>query len=248
MSKKSLSAANGVRRAAYVKRREAYAHQGFRRGNSPAVRRHSQYAGETELRAWRRHNLFCARERRARVQALREWNYGEKKPGSCWGPLGPSGERFLDSMMGLRCFRTGRLDISIKEIARKLRMCVQTVCSYVERLEGLGLLVKLRRSRPIEAPEPGGPQVEQITNAYWFQLPAELAERVRQILGSGSKPVDQEDRERADAEAVEAMLATVSAEDMTRFRAGDTGALAQVLIALAKGIDRRDGAIPTRRD
>lgn len=247
MSKKSLAAANAARRAGQESRRAAYAHSNARRGNSPAVRRHSEYAGEVELRAWRLHNTFSARDRRARMEAVRRWNYGAKPKGASWGPLGPSGERFLDSMMGLRCFRTGRLDISIKEIAAKLRMCVQTVCSYIERLEGLGLLVKRRRSRPVENPEPGGPQVEQITNAYWFQLPAEIAELVRQILDRGGKPACQADRERAEAEALAAMLATLSAEDLARFRAGDTGALADALAALGRGVDRREGAIPIVR-
>lgn len=245
MSSKGLIAANAVRRAAYTKRRAAYAQQQKRLLGRNPVRRHSPYAGETELRAWAQHNVFGARDRRARLAVIHQWNYREKKKGASWGPLGPSGERFLDAMMGFRCFRTGRLDISIREICAKLRMSVQTVCGYIERLEKLGLLKKLRRSRPVENPEPGGQQVEQITNAYWFQLPPELQERVRQILEGSGKPVDQEQRERADAEAVAEMLSTLSAEDLARFRMGDTSVLANALAGLARAVDRSTGAILT---
>ena len=238
MSADRLAAANSALRARRLTKSFATRATPHRTG---AVHRHSKYAGELETRAWRQHNVFSAMSRRARMQAVREWNYLQKEKGQSWGPLGPSGERFLDSMMGLRCFRTGRLDISIKEIAAKLHMCVQTVISYIARLEDLGLLVKLRRSRPIEDPEPGGPQVEQITNAYWFQLPLDLAERVRQLLGRGGAPVDQQEREREQAEQLEAMLKTLSAEELARFRLGDAGELARVFAALARGIDAKEG-------
>lgn len=236
-----LASANTARAARHAIKSTMYGLSAANRGNSRHVHRNSQYAGEVETRAWKRHNVFGAAERRARTETIKAWNYREKKKGESWGPLGPNGERFLDGLMGLRCFKTGRLDYSIRTIADKLCMCVQTVISYIARLEGLGLLVKLRRSVPIADPEPGGPRVEQITNAYWFTLPPELAERVRQLLAKGGKPVDQEEHERAQADAVAEMLASLSTEELAAFHAGDTGPLAERLKALGRALDKHKG-------
>ncbi|TCP30674.1 hypothetical protein [Sphingomonas sp. BK235] len=235
-----LKAANAARLSRYFNKTASFSSSTQRRGHSP-VRRHSQYPGEREARAWRQNNVFTAAERRARMTAVREWNYREKKKGAAWGPLGPSGERFLDFLMGMRCFTTGRLDMAIKTMAEKLVMSVQTVCNYVERLVSLGLLTKIRRMEPVEEPEPGGPQVKQITNAYWFELPAEITERVRQIMSGGGKPVDQEEHERAQAELVREMVKTLSAEEMARFYAGDGTVLAEALARLGSAVDRKKG-------
>ena len=241
-----LAAANAARRARqHIK---TFAHRGQSRGNSPAVRRESRYTGDREERAWRTHNLFGVKEREARSRAVSEWNFAQKRKGQAWGPLGPSGQRFLDSMMGLRCFQTGRLDWSIRTIAEKLRMSIQTVCGYVKRLVACGLLVKVRRSAPVEDPVPGGPVVEQITNAYWFELPPEIAERVRQILGRHVKPADQEQHEADQADELQRMLDQLTAEELAALHAGDGSVLAKHLAALGRAVDRSQRAILAGRE
>lgn len=234
-----LKAANAARLSRYINKAASFSGSPRRRPYTP-VRRNSQYPGEQEVRAWKQHNTFTAAERRARTKAVREWNYREKKKGAAWGPLGPSGERFFDFLMGVRCFETGKLEMPIKEMAKRLVMSIQTVCNYVERLVSLGLLTKIRRIRPKENPEPDGPQVEQITNAYWFQLPAEIAERVRQILSGPGKPVDQEEHERAQAELVREMVKSLTAEEQARFYAGDATALSDALARLGAGVDAKE--------
>lgn len=234
-----LAAANAARQARQVQKRYAFNLTGKRRGNSPKVQRNSYLAGDREQREWRMNNVFGAAERFARIKAIREWNHTEKKAGQPWGPLGPNGERIIDYLFGRRCFRTGQLDPSIGEIASTLKLCVQTVVSTLKRLIDAGLLQKLRRTQRIEDAEPDGPQVEQISNAYWFGLPKAIAARVKQLLAKGGKPVDQEQHEQDQAEQVAAMMATLSAEDLAAFHAGDMTVLAKALQGLGRAVDQQ---------
>jgi len=100
----------------------------------------------------------------------------------------------------------------------------------------------MRRTRPKENPEPDGPQIEQISNAYWFKLPKAIAMVVRQLLIKGAKPADQEHREQEDARRVQEMIASLSAEDQARLHAGDISPLALALRDAARAIDARASA------
>ena len=83
--------------------------------------------------------------------------------------------------------------------------------------------------------------MRQISNAYRLTLPRSAAELVRRLLGRAPPPDDDVTRRREEEERVAAMLATLSAEELARFRAGDT-ALGRELARLGRAIDRN--AIP----
>lgn len=239
----TLAAANAARRDRYKIRTTSYQMKGLRRGKSGKVRRDSYQAGEREAREWRRHNIFSATERAKRLVAIAEANRRTKAAGKVCGDLKYRDLEILDCLMGVRCFRTGACEPALREVASMVRVCVQTVCDAIKRLVAFGVLGKVRRTRPIESPEPDGPQVEQIPNAYWFPLPAKIAERVRAFLSPGGKPVDQEQREQDEAALVAAMIASLSAEDLARLHAGDNSILAAALAACGRAHDERSTAI-----
>jgi hypothetical protein len=240
-----MAAANAARLA---RRGFGSAGSGQRRGKNLSVRRKTYNAGEREKREWRAHNVFSLAERNARFAAINEWSWAQKEPGKPCGALSWSAQRVLDYLMGTRNYRTGQCDPAYSTIARDLRICLDTVSRCIKQLVDAGLLNKLRRSQPVEDPEPDGPQIEQISNAYWFSLPKRIAMRVAQLLGRGHKPADQAQREKDDAEAVQAMLKTLSVEELARFRMGDLTPLSDALASFGRSHDRRSTAIPVTRE
>lgn len=106
-------------------------------------------------------------------------------------PLGFTGIRVLEILLGRRGvpidFKTGRLDPAIDTIARHGRLVRATVIRALARLKEHGFLQWVRRSRPTEnaGARAAGPQREQITNAYFFdltRLPATVRQRLRDLL------------------------------------------------------------------
>lgn len=244
---RSMRAANAARRERQIIKRTMDACSGKRRGKSKVLR-NSYLAGDREKREWRAHNIFGVVERDKRIQAIEEWNYGAKQPGKGCGPLGYSDVRVLRYLMGVRDFKDGRCDPAYSDIATALRICFQTVSNAIKRLTAEGLLGKLRRTRPKLDAEPDGPQVEQISNAYWFTLPKGIMARVRQLLCKGGKPVDQEQREREEAEQIAAMIASLTAEEAARFYAGDQTVMAAAIASFGRAVDRQTSATLSGRD
>jgi hypothetical protein len=104
-------------------------------------------------------------------------------------PLGFTGIRVLEILLGRRGvpidFRTGRLDPAIDTIARIGRLVRATVIRALARLREHGFLHWVRRTRPTGNAGHAGPQREQITNAYYFDLaalPAKVRQRFRDLL------------------------------------------------------------------
>jgi len=208
------------------------------------VRRNSRHAGERELEQWRVANRFSAAERRTRLQALREYDRQHKLPGKVMGPIGRTAIEIADELMGMRCFRTGRLDPALETIARRLRISKQTVVSALRRLKLHGFIDWFRRTRPVEDPEPGGPTVEQETNAYWFKLPKWAQDRVRAALRRNPVPVDVQAHAAAQAADVAAMLAAASPDERIDYRVDDGDGLSDALRALQGSLSKRGAASP----
>jgi hypothetical protein len=197
------------------------------------VRRNSYRVGEREGRYW---SKFNKGERNARMRAAEEYDRKHKEPGKRNGPLGHVALEILREMMRRIDFKTGRLDPSIDTLATKLRRSPTTIVNGLARLRDHGWLNWIRRFEPIENPDDFGPQVKQVSNAYWFGLPKEAADMVRRLMGRSPLPADEVTRQKEEEERTAAMLASISAEDLARFRAG-TSPLGDILAALGRGID-----------
>lgn len=240
---KGLAGARAARADQQRHRAAAYAVQATKRGTSPDVRAKSFQAGPHEERLWRQHNRFSAAVRAQRVREVKRWSLGLKQPGRRSGALSARTIDAYDYLMGIRDFRTGACFPSIRGIAAAIRCAVSTAEKAIRELCEHGLLGRRLRTRPVDNPVPGGPVVEQITTAYWFLVPAWLADKLAQAFGSAPKPDDQLQRERDDAERVMEMLAAGSLDDVVRFRAGDASPMAEALRSLGRRVEASE-AIP----
>jgi hypothetical protein len=196
------------------------------------VRRNSYHAGEREARLWR---PIAKDEIGPRLRAAEVYNREHKEAGKRNGPLGHIGIEVLRELYRLVDYKSGRLDPSIDYLTKKLRRSRDAVVRALAALRRHGFLQWIRRTEPVDNPG-AGPQVRQISNAYWFDLPAKAKALVGMILGRGSpKPDDQAQREADDAAAVEAMLVQAGPEAAARFIAGDT-ALGNSLARLGRSL------------
>lgn len=163
------------------------------------VRRNSYNRGEREKLIWRPLGTTKAEARRfkgAVRKAAKRFDLSTKDPGRRMGNLGYSGRDVLDALLDMVDDLTGRLEPSIATIADKTKLGIRTVIRALKRLADHGFLGWLRRTEPTDH-DGAGPQVQQITNAYWFPLRGRAAGLVRLILGKA--PPDVKTREEVQA-------------------------------------------------
>jgi len=226
------------------------------RGDSPRsgekVWRNSYTEGTIENRVWRPiHDGTTrggARWTGALMKAARDLEYRtrlarrEKEPGARNGVLGEIGLEVLRFMFDTVNYATGRLEPAIATIAESIGRSYSAVHEALCRLRQQGFLHWMRRSRPIVGAEPGGPQVEQIPNAYGLLVPVEMKNWLGLLLRKwkARAPECDEDRRKREREAYEAMLNAQTAEE--RHHATWTGdrLLGETLRSLAASIDARD--------
>jgi len=169
------------------------------------------------------------------LRAAEAYNREHKEAGRRNGPLGHVGLEVLRELYRLVDYKSGRLDPSIDFLMKKLRRSRDAVVRALSALKRHGFLHWIRRTEPTDNPG-AGPQVRQISNAYWFDLPAKAKALVGMILGRGTPtPDDHAQREADDAAAVEAMLAQAGPEGAARFIAGDS-ALGDALASLGRSL------------
>jgi hypothetical protein len=169
-----------------------------RRTGQP-VRRNSFNRGEREHLIWRSlgHSRSEARRFKWAVkEAAKRIDHTTKEPGTRMGVLGLSGRAVLDALFEIVDDASGRLEPSIATIAEKAKLGIRTVVRALRRLNDHGLLSWLRRTEAVDN-DGAGPQVTQITNAYWFELRGRAAGLVRLLLGRA--PPDQRSREELQA-------------------------------------------------
>lgn len=207
------------------------------------VHRNSRHAGERELLKWRKENVFSAREKRARLKALKRFERRHKLQGKRNGLVGHIAIELYELMLDMRDYRSGRLDPTIGYLANKLKRSVAAVSAAMARLKDHGWLDWYRRTVPVANPDPFGPQVQQTSNAYWFETPSDARAEVREEMASSPMPVDEAQRRADQAAELQGMLAGVSSEDVARFRAGGDGPLAAVLASLGRSLDKACNAI-----
>lgn len=185
---------------------------------SQPVHRNSYHAGEREVRPWRQHNMFAATEHNARMRAAEEFDDLTRMPGRRNGALGHIALQVYRRLLRLRGRKTGRLDPTYAWLAAELNRSRSAVFRAMTRLKEHGFLDWLRRTQPVEDPEPDGQYVEQISNAYVLELRGVAAELVRRITRRPSEKLRRviEEKRRALREAmpIEALLAAVVDDEL----------------------------------
>ena len=156
----------------------------IRRTGQP-VRRNSFHRGEREHLIWRSLGETRADARRfkwALREAAKRLDHTTKEAGTRMGALGLSGRAVLEALCEIVDDASGRLEPSIATIAEKAKLGIRTVVRALRRLNDHGFLSWLRRTESIDN-DGAGPQVQQVTNAYWFELRGRAAGLVRLLLG-----------------------------------------------------------------
>ncbi len=149
------------------------------------VRRNSRHAGEREHMVWRPIGPGKPEAQRfigALIKAAEQHDHETKAPGKQMGALGLTGIKVLRALCSIVCYRSGRLEPSIATLQERTRLARATVVRALARLKAHGFLNWLRRSEPVEN-DGAGPQVRQITNAYWFGLRDQALALVQRLLG-----------------------------------------------------------------
>jgi len=226
------------------------------RGDSPRsgekVWRNSYTEGTVEDRVWKPiHDGTTRGGKRwagALLKAARDLEYRtrrarrEKEPGARNGALGEIGLEVFGFMLETVDFATGRLEPAIATIAEAIGRSYSAVHEALCRLRTQGFLHWMPRSRPIVDPQPDGPQVEQISNAYALLVPTEMKSWLALLLRKwkARTPDCEDDRRKHEREAYEAMLGTLSTEELHRTTWNGDRLLGETLRSLAASLDKRD--------
>ena len=240
------------------------------RGDSPRsgqpVWRNSYYEGQIEKRIWRRFADGSVRGGKRLAGALvaaarrieRQTRAERKKatPGLKRGVLGQVGVDVLEALTELVDFAKGTLEPAIATLAERTGYCYSAVHAALCRLRDHGFLHWVRRSRPVDDPQPGGQQVEQIPNAYVLHVPDALRGLVEIICGrngcgaSAPLPGDEEWRQAERKRQVDAMLAGLDAREFLQATWRGDPLNGETLRRIASLLDAREahGANPQERE
>jgi hypothetical protein len=196
------------------------------------VRRNSYNVGEREHRLWRPVNK---REISARLKAAEWYDRQNKEPGARNGALGHIGLEVLRELYRIVDFKSGRLEPAIDTIMQRIKRSRAAVVRALARLKKHGFLDWIRRTEPTEN-EGQGPQVRQVTNAYWFGLPQFALAFVKRVMGAGPPPDDDVARRATDAAEMESMIEALPMAERMAARVNDPQ-LAAILARLGDGVE-----------
>jgi hypothetical protein len=224
------------------------------RGDSPRsgerVWRNSYTEGTIEDRVWKPIHDGTPRGGRrwtaALLKAAKAFEYRtrlerrEVEPGARNGKLGEIGIEVLECLYSTVDFATGRLEPAIATVAQAIGRSYSAVHEALVRLRREGFLHWMRRSRPIDEPEPGGPQIEQVPNAYALLVPKAMTDWMRSLFRKAPAADCDQDRRKHERETFEAMLAGMSAEQRHEATWNGDGLLGETLRRLAAAVDARD--------
>ena len=201
------------------------------------VHRHSREAGRCETGIWKKTSRQDVRQI---VLAARRYEIAMKQPGARNGPLGSVALEILDLLANLVDYRTGRLEPSLDTMMKKLRRSRDAIVRALKALRDHGFVDWLRRYVETDGAGGKGPQVKQTSNAYRLVMP----ERARAFLGRyGISPPLPEDRQQADAERTDALVAyrsTLPLDQLALFEAGDN--------PIGRALARLGGNIASQRE
>jgi DNA-binding transcriptional MocR family regulator len=146
------------------------------------------------------------------------------------------GLEVLSQLYRMVDFRTGRLEPSIETLCSELKRSRAAVVAALKRLKHHGFVDWIRRAEPT-GNGGAGPQIKQITNAYWLCLPPCAAASVRQKLGAAPPPDCELARQENDRAELESMLAQLGLGDQGAILAEDPE-LAELLRSLGDAVSR----------
>lgn len=224
------------------------------RGDSPRSRapvwRNSYSVGQIEDRIWKPINGGTLRGGKRWTAALLKAAKGfelatrakrqQTEPGARNGALGPVAIAVLEYLYGLVDFTTGRLEPAVRTIADAVGHAYSAVHNALKRLREHGFLHWMRRSRPKEDAQPGGPVVEQASNAYALLVPQGIRAGLQRLLGKLPTPECEVDRRRREHAAFEQMLEGLSAQKRHEVTWSGDSLLGETLKRLAAAVDDRD--------
>ena len=209
------------------------------------VRRNSYYANdERAIRAWQPIAAGNKKEAwrivQARLQDAEAYDRCNKQPRKNNGPLGHVGIEVLRQLYRMVDFKTGRLEPSIETICHEIKRSRAAVVAALCRLREHGFVDWIRRAEPTSN-EGSGPQIRQITNAYWLSLPRCAEAKVAKCLAEAPVP----DCELAHAEASEAelqaMMEELSWEEEVMLQTEDPE-LTRLLLSYGDSVSRKDAS------
>lgn len=242
--------AAGLAKAALSRKTRARLERGDSPRSGEPVWRNSYTVGQIEDKIWKPINggklragkrwtgalLKAAKALELRTRAERR----ENEPGARNGALGAVGLAVLEYMYETVDYATGRLEPAIRTIADATGHAYSAVHDALVRLRNHGFLQWMRRSKPVENPEPGGQQVEQASNAYALLVPAGMKEWLARLIGEAPAPACEEERARQRKTALQQMLAGLSASDYQRQPFNEGALFGATLKSIAAAIDARD--------
>ena len=227
----------------------------WNRGDSPRsgepVWRNSYTVGTFEYRdVWKSISDGTARGGKRWTRALLKAARGyelttrgqrrDKEPGTRNGAIGAIGIEVLEYLYDTVDYANGRLEPAIRTIADKLQRSYSAVSDALKRLRTHGFLHWIRRSEPIDHPEPGGPRVKQASNAYALLVPPAMRGWLSRLIGKPPTPACEEDRLKQRERDFTAMISGLSATQfMDEVWRGES-LLGETLKRLAAAVDRRD--------
>lgn len=224
------------------------------RGDSPRsgekVWRNSYTEGTIEHRIWKPINDGTTRGGKrwtaALLKAARQLEYRtrrerrEKEPGARNGALGEVGLEVLAYLYETVDYTTGRLEPAIATIADAIGRSYAAVHEALCRLREKRFVSWIRRSKPVPDPQPGGQQVEQVSNAYGLLVPEAMKDWLSTLLRPTRAQCEIDRRKRQDEE-YQAMLAGLTAEEFHEATwDGCDRLLGERIASLGKAIDARD--------
>lgn len=224
------------------------------RGDSPRsgqpVWRNSYTVGQIEDRVWKPINggskrsgkrwtaalLTAAKQFEIRTRAKRR----EVEPGARNGDLGEVGIAVLEFLYSKVDYATGRLEPAIRTIADAIGRAYSAVHEAIKRLRAHGFIQWIRRSKPVEDPQPGGQQVEQASNAYALLCPPTLQGWLSRLFRKSPTPSCAADHRAREKAEFEAMLENLSAQDRHALTWNGDTLLGETLRRIAAAVDARE--------
>ena len=189
------------------------------------VRRESYYANdERAVSVWKPiasgNKKDAWRIIRARMRAAEAYDRSLKEAGKKNGPLGHVGLEVLAELHRLVDFKTGRLDPAISTICDRIKRSRPAVVAALARLKAHGFLDWIRPAEPTGT-EGSGPQVKQITNAYWLTLPDCAAQWLRRSIGEAPEPDCEATRRASQRAELDEMLGQLPLGDQASMLTDD---------------------------
>jgi hypothetical protein len=167
-------------------------------------------------------------------------DHATKEPGTRMGALGLSGRP-----CSTRCVRSSTTPAAASSrrsprSRRRAKLGIRTVVRALRRLNDHGFLSWLRRTEALDN-DGAGPQVQQITNAYWFELRGRAKGLVRLLLGRAPPDV----RKREELRLIDSRMRSDRLRAMRRTGTGVSAADVlsdEVKASLAKLAERRSAS------